>query len=226
MKNMMKQFIIGGIAGFFGAIFTLMIINDITINQTYIFIGLAALITLFILFSIISTFQIKAAVKKEVTGDEEDELDRKLYVKSSDVGMVINSAIVLTVILISMTVVKQMHYAFVLLSILLAVISIGLQYYQAALFKQMYPERDMPSINDPDYAEKLVNIADEGERFVMLQGMMKAFNMYTLLLILGIIFSTIYSVFSADGQMFSITLMGLILIISNTVYFLTIRKKA
>jgi len=226
MKQLLKQFLFGGVIGFFGAIFILMIINDIEINRLYIFISLAIIISLCLIVSVFFIRQIRTGMKREVSGEEEDALDRHLYIKSSDVGLLSNTMIGLGVLMISLAIMEGLHYGLVLIAIILAGIAVAIQYYQSALFKKMYPEREMPSMNDPDYAKKLVNIADEGERFVMLQGMMKAFNMYTMLLIFAIIFSTVYSLFSPNQQMFSVVLMVFILIISNGAYFLTIRKKA
>ena len=226
MKFIINNFLIGGVIGFFSAMFILMMMNDITIRPVIVFNGLAVIIAILIGISMIFISQIMSGIKQDVSGEEEDELDRKLYIKSSDTGMLINSAIIFSIILLSMSIIESLQLMYTVIAILLILAAVTLQYYQSSLYKKMYPERDMPSVNDPDYEEKLVNIADEGERFVILQGMMKAYNMYTLLLILAIIISTIYSLFSEHQQMFSIVLMGLILIVSNGAYFITIRKKA
>lgn len=226
MKQLLKQFLFGGVIGFFGAFFMIMTMNGVEMNRLYIFFGLAIIIGLCMIVSMSFIVQIRKGMKQEVSGEEEDDLDRYLYLKSSDLGLLSNTMIALSILLICMGIMEQFHYGLVLTAIILAGVAGAIQYYQSALFKKMYPERDMPSMNDPEYAKKLVNIADEGERFVMLQGMMKAFNMYTMLLIFAIICSTVYSLFSPNQQMFSVVLMVLILIISNGAYFLTIRKKA
>lgn len=226
MKYIIKNFLIGGVIGFFVAMFILMMMNDMTIHPVAVFNGLAVIIVILIGISLIFILQIMSGIKQDVSGEEEDELDRKLYIKSSDTGMLINSTIIFSIILLSMSIIESLQLMNTVIAILLIFAAVILQYYQSSLYMKMYPERDMPSMNDPDYAEKLVNIADDGERFVILQGMMKAYNMYTLLLIVAIIISTIYSLFSEEQQMFSIVLMGLILIVSNGAYFITIRKKA
>lgn len=226
MKYIIKNFLIGGVIGFFVAMFILMMMNDMTIHPVAVFNGLAVIIVILIGISLIFILQIMSGIKQDVSGEEEDELDRKLYIKSSDTGMLINSTIIFSVILLSMSIIESLQLMNTVIAILLIFAAVILQYYQSSLYMKMYPERDMPSMNDSDYAEKLVNIADDGERFVILQGMMKAYNMYTLLLIVAIIISTIYSLFSEEHQMFSIVLMGLILIVSNGAYFITIRKKA
>lgn len=226
MKYIIKNFLIGGVIGFFVAMFILMMMNDMTIHPVAVFNGLAVIIVILIGISLIFILQIMSGIKQDVSGEEEDELDRKLYIKSSDTGMLINSTIIFSIILLSMSIIESLQLMNTVIAILLIFAAVILQYYQSSLYMKMYPERDMPSMNDPDYAEKLVNIADDGERFVILQGMMKAYNMYTLLLIVAIIISTIYSLFSEEHQMFSIVLMGLILIVSNGAYFITIRKKA
>lgn len=226
MKFFIRNFLIGGVIGIIGAVLILTIADGITINQFVIFYSLVVIIAILIIISMIFMFQIKSAMKEDVSGDEQDELDRTLYIKSSDMLMISNIIVFLSIVLISMTIIKSFPLAYIVSAILLTFVSIALQYYQLSQYKKMYPERKMPSANDPEYTDKLIDIADEGERFVILQGMMKAFNMFTTLLLLAIIFSTFYSMFSDHQQIFSIVLMGVILIISHCVYYVTIRKKA
>src|SRR5690606_41275333 len=45
--------------------------------------------------------------------------------------------------------------------------------FRSGLMKNMYPERDLPSITDKKYAEKLLNVSDDGEKHIMLGGLYK-----------------------------------------------------
>lgn len=89
----------------------------------------------------------------------------------------------------------------------------------------LYPDREMPQISDSKYAEKLIDLADEGERYIIMQGLYKAHNLLNVVLVFTIVAATIYSISTETSQTFSIVLMTLVLLIVNGRYSLYIRDK-
>jgi len=93
------------------------------------------------------------------------------------------------------------------------------------LMQLVYPERNMiPSTSKPD-AESVLNIADDGEKHVILDGLFKSQNLLNFGLIFAIALSVTYSIISDDTQIFSIILMSAVLLAVNVKYQLVVRNK-
>src|SRR5690606_13746947 len=89
------------------------------------------------------------------------------------------------------------------------------QLFVSILLQKVYPDRELPNVSESNYAEKLLAVSDDGERFVMLQGLYKSFNLFNLLIIFAIIGAIIYSLYSDHSQIFSIVLMCFVLFLTN-----------
>src|SRR5690606_15958658 len=97
--------------------------------------------------------------------------------------------------------------------------------FRSGLMKNMYPERDLPSITDKKYAEKLLNVSDDGEKHIMLGGLYKTHITMNSLLLGAIVLLLFYSIASDSSQLFSIFIIVGILAITNTQYQFSIRNK-
>lgn len=197
-------------------------ISLISFELTIIFLTISLLL---IIFSILGYLKIKSEVKKDVKGNEEDERDARLYRLYGDVTLAANIAMYFSTLLLAIVALTDQHNVFVFISLAIILVSISLNYVYSELIKTIYPERNLPSVNDKQYAKKLLDSSDEGERHIMLQGMYRAFTSFNALLFFAVLLLIAYSVISGVSQLFGIFIIILILVITNTQYMLTIRNK-
>ena len=225
----MKQIIfiiLSAAVGFFTAI---LVLNNFSINfNEYaepIQIGLIVLIVALLLLSLIKYKKIKDLSKKEVEGDEEDEVDVLKYKGFTDFTLLTTFSLILSILLVAVSLIIKSEMFYVVFGIVAVVVSFLISILTTNLLKIAYPDREMPSVSDKDYAEKLLAISDEGERHVMLIGLYKAYYFVTFALIIAIIVSTLYSISSGQTQLFSIIVMSIVLILTHWKYGMAIRNK-
>lgn len=178
-------------------------------------------------FNVFSYAKMKAEAKKHVTGDEEDERDALQYKRYCDMSLAANIGFYFSIAMLALVAltVQQNVLAWLIAAMILLFISITLNYLNIELAKIIYPERDFPSVNDKQYAKKLLAMSDEGERHVMLQGMYRAYASINVLLFWAVLALIAYSIISGVSQLFAIFLIILVLIIINAQYSITIRNK-
>lgn len=73
--------------------------------------------------------------------------------------------------------------------------------------------------------KNFLEVSDEGERHVMLIGFYKSYNLMNFVLFIAIVLSTFYSITTNHSQLFSIILIGIVLIIVNGKYCFSVRNK-
>ncbi len=180
---------------------------------------------LLIIFSLFGYAKIKSEVKKQVSGDEEDERDVRLYKLYSDIMLAANLSLYFSTFMLALIAVTDQPNAFVFISLALILTSVSLNFVYSSLVHTVYPNRNLPSANDKQYAKKLLECSDEGERHIMLEGMYRAYTSLNALLFFAVLALIAYSIISGVSQLFGIFLIILILIITNTQYMLAIRNK-
>lgn len=184
-----------------------------------------AISILAITFSLFGYMKIKADAKKEVTGDEEDEREVLQYKRYGEISLAVNIAMYFSMGMIALVTITEQHYSFALIGLVLILLSTFLNIVNLELVKIIYPERDFPSVSDKHFAKKLLDMSDEGERHVMLEGIYRAFTSINSLLVIAVVALTAYSIISGVSQLFGIFTILLILVITNAQYMLSIRKK-
>lgn len=197
-------------------------ISFMSFEMTIIFMTLSIAL---IIFSLYGFVKIKSEAKRHVTGDEEDERDAYLYKRYSDIMLAASIAMYFSILMLALVAVTDQHNAIIFISFALLLVSISLNILYSGLVSVIYPDRNLPSLNDKQYAKKLLEVSDEGERHVMLHGMYRAYSNLNALLLLSLFLFIGYSVISGVSQLFSIVIIVLILVITNTQYMLTIRNK-
>lgn len=188
-------------------------------------IVLVAITVVLLIFTIISTVQMKKKATLILSGDEEDQRDVWQYKRFSDVSLCATTALVLSIVAVATSIITVQPTWLLLLSGIAVLASTFFSVTGSALIQTIYPERELPSPAEKNYAKKLLAASDEGEKFVMLQGLYKTFSTTNMLLIFSLFLLIIYSVGTGDSQLFSIFVIGLILIGANTQYLFTIRNK-
>ncbi len=177
------------------------------------------------IFNAVTCVNIIKKSKIQVTGDEEDELAELQDKRYGDGMLAANIAMYTSIGLLALVSITDQPNTFIFISLGLALVSLSMMFITAELAKVIDPNREYPSVNDKQYAEKLMEMSDDGERHIMLQGLFKAFTSINMLLFFAVLALIAYSVISGVSQLAGIFLILLILIFTNAKYMLSIRKK-
>lgn len=227
MKRKVMQFlggaVIGGLIGFFivKGEFTLPI-YEVASEMTLIFAGIALFLAI---ASLIKLAQLKKQSTLQLSGDEEDLQEENLYKLYSDASLASNISQIIGIVAICIGVITEQSIAHLTLSGFVLLLAITTTVLVGSSIQYASPTRVFPSMNDKQYAKKLMEMSDEGERHIMLQGFYSAFNMTNTLLLVSLLLFMFYSLVSGESQLFAILIIALILIIVNTQYMLKVRNR-
>lgn len=226
MKTVYKM-LLGALLGFLGAYCLLaaefeMTLLDIAFEATLVISGLTILLIIYC-FSGIS--RMKKRVSLLVSGDEEDELEAKQYRTFTDSTLANTVSTILSIIAIGITIVTEQPLWLILVNAALFIVTIISSYAAVSVLTLVYPNRNLPNPSDKDYSKKLLAISDEGEKHVMLGGLFHTYQMMNILLTSAMFILIVYSLGANHSQLFSIMVIGIVLIILNANYVLKIRNR-
>ena len=228
MKKIILLFLGGGITGFIASyamagnlLLTGWSLDEIATPLTLILFGL----TVFLLLTIsVYYMQIKKKAALTLEGDAEDERDTWIYNKFADLSLASSVAIMFALTTACIAFITDQSMTLTISTLVLLIITLPIANLSHSLMKSVYKDRELPNANEKGYSDKLLAIADEGERHVMLEGFSKSFQLMNVLLPLSILLLMFYSEISGDSQLFAIILISLLTIIINMRYFLNIRQ--
>ncbi|MFL0435428.1 DUF3169 family protein [Bacillus pumilus] len=226
MKTVYKM-LLGALLGFLGAYCLLaaefeMTLLDVAFEATLVISGLTIVLIVYC-FSGIS--RMKKRVSFSVSGDEEDELEAKQYRTFTDSTLANTVSTILSIIAIGMAIVTELPIWLILVNVALFIITIISSYVALSVLKLVYPNRNLPSPTDKDYNKKLLAISDEGEKHVMLGGLFHTYQMMNILLTNAMFILIVYSLGANHSQLFSIIVIGVVLILLNANYMFRIRNR-
>jgi len=226
--KLLTKFLMGGLIGFIGA-YGLLYFRDASPSESIFVYGGLALVVLLLMWSIYLYQSTKKIHETSFTGDEEDEAEERKYRQSSDFSTSSYSALVVSMILVAFTLIQEMSVYLIVASIVLLIVSLLLSTGMNPAAKFLYADREFPkadgSTSSDQYADEFLHAADEGERAIILQGLYKSHTLMNTLLVLAIILATTYSILQDPSQMFSVIMIGVVLIAGNLKYQLSIRNK-
>lgn len=230
MKKIVKisgQLIIGALIGFFGMLVALQedFRLDFSAYAPAINFIILAMGVLFFLFSIYRYFSIQNLTKQKLTGDEEDAAEGKMYRQYSDANLSSNLAMLLGLASLSLSSLTNQSLWLLIPGIFLLFSSFFMSFVIQNLIPKMYPNRELPSVSDKNYAKKLLEVSDDGERHIMLGGLYKTYLTMNSLLIGAVVLLLFYSIASESSQLFSIFIVISVLVITNTQYQISVRNK-
>ncbi|MEK5136203.1 DUF3169 family protein [Bacillus sp. FSL W8-0645] len=226
MKTIYKM-LLGALLGFLGAYCLLaaefeMTLLDVAFEATLVISGLTIVLIVYC-FSGIS--RMKKRVSLSVSGDEEDELEAKQYRTFTDSTLSNTVSTILSIIATGMAIVTEQPIWLILVNVALFIVTIISSYVAISVLQLVYPNRNLPSPSDKDYSKKLLAISDEGEKHVMLGGLFHTYQMMNILLTSAMFILIVYSLGANHSQLFSIIVIGLVLIILNANYMFRIRNR-
>ncbi|MFD2212441.1 DUF3169 family protein [Metabacillus endolithicus] len=213
------QFIFGGIIGFF-VVYALMSFSEVRFSGGIAVISLITLSCILIVMSILRYQKIKSLNIQQFSGDEEDEIEVNKYKMFADYSLYANSSIVFSILALSLSLITAQQLILPIMSIVLIFLSYFLIMMMTYMMKQVYPDRNI------DFrSQSVIDVADDGEKHVILDGLYKSHGLLNISLIAAIALSTVYSVTREDPQTFSIILMAMVLLVVNCKYLFVIRNK-
>lgn len=196
-------------------------------DSIYYWIGLVML-TASIVLAVISVYlyrQLKTVSSDYTKYMDMDAYDIYRYNKYNDLQVVNTMAMMMSIMSLAIFMIIEYHFMLILISGITYLVVLYLSIVQTGIISKLYPERDLPKPGDKKYTEKLLEVSDEGERHIILNGLYKTHNFVLAGLFMGIVVLIFYSIITGESQIFSIILIGVILIISQLKYSLEIREK-
>ncbi|WP_214769262.1 DUF3169 family protein [Exiguobacterium sp. s133] len=226
--QMIVRILVGGTIGFFVMYWIMNSPLEGLAFSHYSFIVNGLLLVILVgllLFSLIRYRQIQRLLNQSLTGDAEDVADQQMYRWFSDGTLSLNLTLPISLALVSVNLVLHQQLPLVVIGITLIVVGLVGSIHFQTLVQQMYPERNLPDVSETDYGMKLLAASDDGEKHIMLEGLYKTHSVVNMMLIVGIILLLFYSLLTSTSQLFSIFVITLILIVSNTKYYFSIRNR-
>lgn len=223
MKSIL-QYVLSGLVGFVVA-YSLMKFSEARFPVELAVIGLIAITILLIIFSFFRMRQIKTLNNQHFTGDEEDKVEERKYKMFVDYSLCANVSFILSILAFCFSMIAEQHYIMTAISFGTMIISMFLIHYMARLMQIAYPERNFPLPSDRNYTTSVLDLADDGEKHVILNGLYKSQNLLNVSLIFAIALATIYSINNDDSQIFSIGLMAVVMLLVNGSYLFAVRNK-
>jgi hypothetical protein len=220
------QILIYAILGFVSATLVLKSFSfDLTLYAYPAVIGIFVIILIMLLRSMVIYGKIKKLKGKDIYGDEEDEVDILIYKIFTDYSFFTSTSTTLSVLALSISLITNQPLSITALIIVGIMASYIFSMSILILLPVVYPDQNLPGFSEKNYAEKLLEVSDEGERHVMHIGLYKSYNVFTLALVIAILLATFYSISSGTSQLFSIIVMVIVLLLGHGKYCLAIRNK-
>jgi len=220
-----KQYIISGIIGFL-IVWAIILIpfSKLDFPITIVTISLFVIVIISWIYTIFVAKHINKLINNELEGDAEDEADDTLNKRFYDYSFSMNVGAIISILALSFAMI-ELSLILIVIGIIMIIVSYVLSSYMMDLMKKAYPERDLPDHSDKDYSKKLLEVSDEGERHLILEGLYKVYQFANAAFLFSIIGIAVYTVVTGDSQLFSMIVISIILIIMNGMYALTIRNK-
>ncbi|MCE4048873.1 MULTISPECIES: DUF3169 domain-containing protein [Bacillaceae] len=221
------KIIVSAILGFFSSILILKgfeINFDPYVDEFVIAIFIIIVIVMGVSFGLYK--QIISLNNKDVDGEEEDAIDIQIYKKLSDYALLTFSNFIFSLLALCITLITNKEIVIIILSLITVLICCILMSIMMNLYRLVQPHRPIiPRSSHKDYGNALLNVADDGEKHVMLIGFYKSYHLFCTALLIAIMFATFYSISSGNSQIFSIIAMSIVLVLANGKYYLSIRNK-
>lgn len=155
----------------------------------------------------------------------DDDLDVYSYNTLTIVTVATAVPLVLSLMALAIQTLAAENVWLIVLTIALLFVSMFMSFQASALANIIYPEKNLPEISDKKYSEKLFAASDEGEIFIMAKALYRSWTLTTTMLFFALIFMIFYSFVTSESQIFSIVIIGLIMIINQLKYAYEIREK-
>lgn len=230
MKFTLKMLIYGAI-GFAVGYLTLELLygrntgDTLDIFYFWFSIAMIVLTILLLIYAFVRRRQLIKLTKDENRQMNEDDFDAYSYNAFNVISVATAVPLVLSLMSLAIQTMAAESVWLILLTIVLLITSITMNLRASMLANIIYPDRNLPEVGDKKYSQKLLAASDEGELFVMAKALYSSWTLTTTMLFFGLILMTFYSIITSESQIFSIIIIGLVMIINQLKYSYEIKEK-
>lgn len=230
MKKTLKiilYLIVGAAAGLLVSITAQSIGGDVSTGRFYMWVSIisAAIAALLIITGVLQYHRLLTVAKNYVKYMDEDSYDKYRYNKHNEIQIYGIIGFVLSLVSLAIPLITYYNLPVILFSFIVYIASLVFLTRTTKLINKLYPERNLPQPSDKNYADKLLLASDEGERHIMMTALYKTFSMTQVGLFVGILILIVYSMLTGESQIFSILILGILMIVSNMKYYSEIKEK-
>ncbi len=230
MKKTLKMIlylIIGAAVGLLVSITAQNIGGEIYTDCFYIWVSIISAIgaTFLIILGFFQYHRLLKVAKDHTKYMDEDSYDKYRYNKFNEVQIYSIIGFVLSLISLGIPLITYFNLPVILFSLIVYLIAVVFLTRTTKLVNKLYPERNLPQPSDKNYTDKLLLASDEGERHIMTSALYKTFSLTQVGIFFGILLLIVYSMLTGESQIFSIIILGIIMILSNTKYYSEIKEK-
>ncbi|MCY8234714.1 hypothetical protein [Priestia endophytica] len=213
-----------GLVAFFVLYFTdnEHIVERIWSSEENVMYALLALNVIFIVVVIFQFIKMKNLLVVSLDEEQEDEIEVKKYRLFADMTVCSNVSITLSILALGLGFIwfRDSNPWLALNAFFLIIGSVTAAGLAFSSGKKVYPEREFPS-----NSEDMLDVMDDGEKFVVLEGLHKAYQLLIPFLYMCIMASVFYTAVSGHSQIFSIVLMTILLIAVQMTYGIVVRNR-
>lgn len=210
------------------------VVEGTFINDYYLYI-LIGVIALGLILLIISFIMGRNILNKNQRAHEEtdtlDDWTQRTFYNAQTIGYMgyllgmLSLALTVTMVVGAVELESYMFWVIIGSSIALVIIATFITVHLAGLLNKIYPERNLPTLNDKDYAKKLLEVSDEGERHMILNGLYEANQFTQLGLLMGVVVLIIIGIATETNQLLGIIILLIILAMNHLKYTQSLKKQ-
>lgn len=230
MKFILKMLLYGAI-GFAAGYLTLELLygrNSEGLLETIYFWLSNAMIALAIALLVYAFIRRRTLIKMTKSDNRkmnDDDFDVYSYNTFNIVTVATAVPLVLSLVALAIQTMAAENVWLIVLTTVLLFVSVFMSFQASALVNIIYPDKELPEPSDKKYAEKLFAASDEGEIFIMAKALYRSWTLTSTMLFFALIFMIFYSYITTESQIFSIIIIGLVMIINQLKYAYEIREK-
>lgn len=230
MKKTLKiilYLIIGAAVGLLVSSTARSIGGDVSTDRFYMWVSIitAIVAALFIILGVFQYRRVLSVAKDYLKYMDEDSYDKYRYNKHNEIQIYSIIGFVLSLVSLAIPLITYYNLPVILFSSTVYIMSLIFLIKTTRLVSKLYPERNLPQPSDKNYTDKLLLASDEEERHIMTTALYKTFSLTQVGIFVGILILITYSMLTGESQIFSIIVLGLLMIVSNMKYYSEIKEK-
>lgn len=230
MKSFLKIVLALGIGFLVGFLIIELLYGNVTaLDFSNLYFWLSILLLLLsvglIIFVCLTSNILLKKNKQQAKNLNEDELDRFKYNTFNQLTAASTTALVMSLVALAIQILNAEIMWLIITSGIIFTITVILSIFVGGIINSLYPERNLPNPSDKDYADKLFEASDDGEIHVMAKGLYRSTQLTMTLLFISMVAMILYSIITEDSQVFSIIIIGLIMIINQVKYAKEIKER-
>ena len=230
MKSFLKIVLALGIGFLVGFLIIELLYGNVTaLDFSNLYFWLSILLLLLsvglIIFVCLTSNILLKKNKQQAKNLNEDELDRFKYNTFNQLTAASTTALVMSLVALAIQILNAEIMWLIITSGVIFIITVILSIFVGGIINSLYPERNLPNPSDKDYADKLFEASDDGEIHVMAKGLYRSTQLTMTLLFISMVAMILYSIITEDSQVFSIIIIGLIMIINQVKYAKEIKER-